>query len=186
MPPPPRQPTDHHMLMTPSFVSAPKIWLPLKEKSNNESIQKLNKTKCMHFCQIHKMLNHPSLILNDTEICITHQHKFLGITLDSKLYFIHPYQTTEDQMQTNYPPEIYSPHRLGYWQKDCNLIIQISHMNKAWLQLFIYEVARKSYLWEFDAIHSQGLCIALGTFTISPRESLYIEANKPTSLLEKA
>ena len=47
-----------------------------------------NKTKCIHFCQIYKMHNHPALILNNTEIPMTHQYKFLGITLYSKLYFI--------------------------------------------------------------------------------------------------
>ena len=30
-----------------------------------------NKTKCMHFCQIHKMHNQPTLILNGSEIPIT-------------------------------------------------------------------------------------------------------------------
>ena len=47
-----------------------------------------NKTKCMHFCQIHKMHNQPTLTLNGSEISITQQYKFLGITLDPKLSFI--------------------------------------------------------------------------------------------------
>ena len=44
-----------------------------------------NKTKCMHFCQIHKMHTQPTLTLNGSEIHITQQYKFLGITLDPKL-----------------------------------------------------------------------------------------------------
>ena len=52
----------------------------------------------MHFCQIHKMhalLPNPQnalsiLIVNGTEIPITYQYKFLGITVNSKLSFI-PY-----------------------------------------------------------------------------------------------
>ena len=47
-----------------------------------------NKTKCMHFCQIHKMQNQPTLTLNGSEISITQQYRFLGITLDPKLSFI--------------------------------------------------------------------------------------------------
>ena len=47
-----------------------------------------NKTKCMHFCQIHKMHNQLTLTLNDSEIPITQQYKFLGITLGPKLSFI--------------------------------------------------------------------------------------------------
>ena len=34
------------------------------------------------------MHNHPALIVNSIEIPITHEYKFLGITLDSKLSFI--------------------------------------------------------------------------------------------------
>ena len=47
-----------------------------------------NKTKCIHFYQIHKMHNQPTLTLNDSEILITQQYEFLGITLDPKLTFI--------------------------------------------------------------------------------------------------
>ena len=37
-----------------------------------------NKTKCMHFCLIHKMRNQPTLTLNGSEIPMTQQYKFLG------------------------------------------------------------------------------------------------------------
>ena len=47
-----------------------------------------NKTKCMHFCQIHKMYNQPTLTLNGSEITITQQHKFLGTTHDPNLSVI--------------------------------------------------------------------------------------------------
>ena len=47
-----------------------------------------NKTKCMHFCQIHKMYNQPTLTLNGSEIPKNQQYKFLGITLDRELSFI--------------------------------------------------------------------------------------------------
>ena len=48
---------------------------------------------------------------------------------------------------------------------------------------FIYGAARKSYLRELETIHHLGLCIALGAFTTSPIESLFIEANEtPFSL----
>ena len=76
------------------------------------------KTKCMHFYQINKIHNQPTLILNGTEIPITLQYKFLGITLDPKLSFIPPYQTTEDQMQPNYPNENHSPHTVVLIKKN--------------------------------------------------------------------
>ena len=48
-----------------------------------------NETKCMHFCQIHKMHNQPTLTLNGSEIPIIQQYRFLGITPNRKLSFIH-------------------------------------------------------------------------------------------------
>ena len=124
-----------------------------------------NKVKCMHFYQIHKLNNHIVRIQNDTEIPITYQHKFLGITLDSKLSFIPPYQTTEDQMQPNHPnPESYSLHWLECWQKDPNLIIQIPNTIKAWLWLFHIQSSQKVLSWYHPP---PGLDITLGAFTTS-------------------
>ena len=113
-------------------------------------------TKYMHFCQIHKMHNHSALILKNSELPITYQHKFLGITLDSKLYFI--------------------PHIKQLWIK-CNYTIQflkaIAHTDrgadkkiliKSYRSLicskldygcFIYEAARKSDLRELDTRDSK-------------------------------
>ena len=59
-----------------------------KWTTENGSIISNSKTKCVHFCQIHKMHNHPKLTLNNTEIPITDEHKFLDIIFDSKLSFI--------------------------------------------------------------------------------------------------
>ena len=60
----------------------------LKWTMKNDFKISCNKTKCMHFCQICKMHNQPTLTLNGSEIPITQQYKFLGITLDPKLSFI--------------------------------------------------------------------------------------------------
>ena len=59
--------------------------MPTTERKIQECINKIlrwvmenklkisnNKTKCMHFCQIHKMHNQPTLILNGTEILISY------------------------------------------------------------------------------------------------------------------
>ena len=50
---------------------------------------------------------------------------------------------------------------------------------------FIYGAAIKSYLRELETIHHLGLHIALGAFTTSPIESLYIEANEPPLSLRR-
>lgn len=46
------------------------------------------KTKCVHFCQQQKLHLDPSLKLDNTEIPIAEEHKFLGIIFDKKLTYI--------------------------------------------------------------------------------------------------
>ena len=50
---------------------------------------------------------------------------------------------------------------------------------------FIYWAAKKSYLRELKTIHHLGLYTALGAFTTSPIESLYVEANEPPLSLRR-
>ena len=60
----------------------------LKLNTKNSFKISSNKTKCMHFYQIHKIHNQTTVTLNGSEIPITKQYKFLSITLDPKLSFI--------------------------------------------------------------------------------------------------
>ena len=46
------------------------------------------KTQCMHFCQLRKMHNKPTLNLDGSEIPVIDQYKFLSIFFDKKLSFI--------------------------------------------------------------------------------------------------
>ena len=48
------------------------------------------KTQCMHFCQLRKIHNNPTLNLDGSEIPVVDQYKLLGIIFDKKLTFI-PY-----------------------------------------------------------------------------------------------
>ena len=107
-----------------------------------------NKTKCMHFCQIRKMHNQPTLTLNGSEIPITQQYKFLGITLDPKLSFI-PYIK---QLRIKCNKTIQLPRTIAHtdWgadkKKNLNQIIQMSDMIKTSLQLL--------HLWSSQKILS--------------------------------
>ena len=47
-----------------------------------------SKTRCMHFCQLRKMHNDPLIKLDDTEIPVVNEYKFLGVVFDRKLSFI--------------------------------------------------------------------------------------------------
>ena len=96
----------------------------------------LNKTKCMHFCQICKMHNQPTLTLNDSEIPVTQQYKFLGITLDPELSFIpHIKQLRIKCNITIQLLRTIAHTDLGADKKKLNQIIQMSDTIKTWLRL---------------------------------------------------
>ena len=94
-----------------------------------------NKTKCMHFFQINKMLNQPALIPNSTKISITPLYKFLSITLDPKLSFIALIEPW--RIKCNQTNQLLRTIAHTDWgtDKKPNQIIQISNLIKAWLWL---------------------------------------------------
>ena len=48
------------------------------------------KTRCVHFCQLRKMHNDPTLNLDGSEIPVVDQYKFLGVIFDKKpFHFTH-------------------------------------------------------------------------------------------------
>ena len=46
------------------------------------------KTQCVHFCQLRKMHNNPTLNLDGSKIPVVDQYKFLGVISYKKLSFI--------------------------------------------------------------------------------------------------
>ena len=137
------------------------------------------KTVCMHFCQLRKMHPEPELKLNNNQIPLVKEYKFLGVIFDSKMSFI---------------PHI--KYVKGKCQKALNLLKTVSRMDwgadqEVLLRLYrshirskldygcvVYGSARKSYIQMLDTIHHQGLRICLGAFRTSPVESLYVAANE--------
>ena len=95
-----------------------------------------NETKCMHFCQIHKMHSQPTLTLNGSVIPITQQYKFLGITLDAKVSFIpHIKQLRIKCNQTIQVLRTIAHTDWGADKNNLNQTIQMSNMIKTWLRL---------------------------------------------------
>ena len=144
------------------------------------------KTKCMHFCQSRKLHLDPELTLDGVQIEVVPEFNYLGLLFDSKLSFI--------------------PH-INYLSNKChkalNLLRVVSSMDcgadrKVLLRLYrslvcskldygciVYGSARQSYLRKLDSIHNQGLRLALGAFRTSLVNSLYAEANEPSSNLRR-
>ena len=46
-----------------------------------------SKTKCVHFCSLRKMHNDPVLKIDDSEIPVVNEYKFLGVIFDKRLSF---------------------------------------------------------------------------------------------------
>ena len=42
------------------------------------------KTECIHFCNKHKLHDDPKLLLENKEILVVEEYKFLGMILDKK------------------------------------------------------------------------------------------------------
>ena len=55
------------------------------------------KTQCVHFCQLRKMDNNPTLKLDWSEIPVVDQYKFLCVIFDKKLSFILHIQYLKDK-----------------------------------------------------------------------------------------
>jgi ribonuclease HI len=145
-----------------------------------------SKTVCMHFCHKRKLHPDPLLTLNNINIPIVAETKFLGLFFDSKLSYI--------------------PH-LKYLRAKClktmNLLRIVAHQDwggdtQTLLKLYrclirskldygsiIYGAARKSYICMLDPIQNQALRLCLGAFRTSPVESLQIEANEPSLALRR-
>ena len=58
-----------------------------RDNTNGFIISK-NKTRCEHFCQLRKTHNDPFVKLEDTEIPVVDEYKFLGVIFDRELTFI--------------------------------------------------------------------------------------------------
>jgi len=144
------------------------------------------KTVCVHFSR-HRGLNpDPVLILNNGQLPVKEEAKFLGLIFDRKLSFI--------------------PH-LKYLKEKCSKALNLLRVvaNRDWggdrtvlLRLyrslirskldygcFIYGAARPSYLKMLDPVANQGLRLALGAFRTSPVDSLYAEAGEPPLQLRR-
>ena len=53
-----------------------------------------SKTQCVHFCQLRKLHNHPVLYLNNVQIPVVDESKFLGVIFDQKTFLYSPYQSS--------------------------------------------------------------------------------------------
>ena len=138
-----------------------------------------SKTVCMHFCQLRKFHLDPVLTLNNIEIPVVKETKFLGLIFDSKLSFIPhiKYLKTKCTKALNLLKVV---SRFD-WGADRAVLLRLYRAlirSKLDYGSVVYGSARKSYIQMLDTIHHQGLRISTGAFRTSPVESLYVESNE--------
>jgi ribonuclease HI len=137
------------------------------------------KTVCMHFCQQRKLHEDPTLFLNDIQIPVVKEYKFLGIVFDHRLTFIPHIAKLKIKCQKALNLLKVVSHY--DWGADRNVLLRLYRAlvrSKLDYGCIVYGSARKSYIKILDTIHNQGLRISLGAFRTSPMESLYVEANE--------
>lgn len=139
------------------------------------------KTNCVHFCQLRKQHDDPSLKIDGVDIPVVDEMKFLGIIFDKKLSFIpHLKKLKAKCIKALNLLKVVSNTN---WGADRIVLLRLYRSiirSKLDYGSIVYGSARPSYLQMLDPIHHQGLRIALGAFRTSPAHSLYVEANEPS------
>ena len=140
-----------------------------------------SKTVYMHFCQLRKVHDDPHLYLNGTAIPVVEETKFLGVVFDHKLSFKPHIQYLKDKCSKTLNLMKMLAHT--DWGADRTPLLRLYRTlvrSKLDYACTVYGSARASYLQPLNAIHHQGLRLALGAFRTTPIQSLYVEANEPS------
>ena len=145
-----------------------------------------SKTNCVHFCQMRKLHEDPKLFLNNVQIPVVEQAKFLGVIFDKKLSFIPHIKYVKSKCLKAL--NILKVLSNTDWGADRKVLLQLYRAlirSKLDYGSIVYGSARKSYLQMLDVVHNQGLRLALGAFRTSPVESLLVEANEPSLYIRR-
>ena len=137
-----------------------------------------SKTRCVHFCQLRKMHNDPLITLEDTEIPVVNEHKFLGVVFNRKLSFISHIKYFKTK---NHAQQLLWVVAHTKWEADCQALLKLYRAlvcSKLDYGIFIYRSVWKSDFKKLDSIHYEGLRLVLGAFRTSPVVSLYTEAHE--------
>ena len=138
------------------------------------------KTVCMHFCNLRGLHPDPVLKLYDQDLPVVPEAKFLGITFDHKLNFKSHIQGLKDRC--NRAMNILKVVSGRDWGADSVVLLRLYRSlirSKLDYGCVVYGAARPSYLKSLNAVHHQGLRIALGAFRTSPIPSLYVASGEP-------
>ena len=120
------------------------------------------------------MHNDPVLKIDDSEIPVVNEYKFLCIIFDKKT-FIHSTHKIPKKNKLTRAQQLLRVVAYTEWGADSQTLIKLyrtllrSQLNYG---IFVYRSARKSYLKQLDPIHHESLRLVLGTSRTSPIDSL--------------
>ena len=145
-----------------------------------------SKTVCMHFCHLRSYHPEPILTIDNTNIKVVGQNKFLGVLFDSRLSFIpHINALKVKGLKSLNLLKVVS--RLS-WGGDATVLLRLYRaITRSRLDYgsIVYGSARPSYLTCLNTVHHQGIRLSLGAFRTSPIESLYVLAKEPPLTLRR-
>ena len=125
------------------------------------------------------MHNDPLLKIDDSEIPVVNEYKFLGIIFDKKISFIPHIKYLKNK--STRAQQFLRVVAHTEWGADRQTLIKLYRtLLRSQLDygIFIYRSARKSYLKQLDPIHHGSLRQVLGAFRTSLIDSLYTEAHE--------
>jgi hypothetical protein len=158
------------------------------QKWADENGFKFSKTKtvCMHFCNLRRMHCDPTLQIDNTNIPVVLETKFLGLIFDNKLSFVPHLKHLRSKCLKALNLLRVVAHR--DWGADFKTLIKLYRClirSKLDYGSIVYGSARKSYTHMLDPIQNQALRLCLGSFRTTPVESLQVEANEPSLTLRR-
>ena len=135
---------------------------------------------CLYFSQLRKQHLDPQIYLNDTQIPIIGEAKYLGLLFDSKLSFI-PHITSLKGKCTK-SLDLIKVLSNTTWGADRKVLLRLYRAlirSKADYGYIVCGSARPSHIKRLDTVHNQGLRLSLGAFRTSLVRTLYVKANEP-------
>ena len=139
------------------------------------------KTVCVHYTKQRGPFPNPEIKLQDTNIKVATEAKFLGVIFDQKMTF----ESHINQLKHSCQKALDVLKVVGHtdWGADRTVLLRLYRSlgrSKLDYACIVWGSACKSYLQVLNTIHHQGLRISLGAFRTSPVESLYVETGEPS------
>lgn len=137
------------------------------------------KTVCVPFSRVRGMVPEPTLTLNNHDLAVQPEHKFLGLIFDRKLTFwSHIKYLKVKCSQSLNLLKVLSHRSWGADRETLHRIYVSVVRSRLDYGCIVYGSARLSVLRKLDPVHHAGLRLVLGAFRTSPVESLYVECNE--------